>query len=114
MCDEIARLKHRFAIRRVAGQKVKISDRDRACTLQPLHVNRSFQGRHRHAHVGRIGRDAVFAGAEDGQRAIEAVDGRAPCSRFAFVARHRRVAEVHAPSALEQVAGGRRHITKLC
>ena len=26
--DEVARLKHRFAMRRVAGQKVKISDRD--------------------------------------------------------------------------------------
>ena len=66
--DEVARLEHRFAVRRVAGQKMKVADGDRARALRSLHVDRRLQRRHRHAHVRRVGRDAMFARAEDGER----------------------------------------------
>ena len=56
----------------------------------------------------------MFACAKDGERAVAAGDGRAAGSGLALVAGHRGVAEVHAPRSLEQVAGSRRHIAKLC
>ena len=113
MRDQVARLEHRLALRRVAGQKMKVADRNRALALRPLHVDRRFQRRHRHAHVRRVGRDAVFARAQDGERAVAAGDRRAAGAGLALVARHRGVAEVHAARALQQVAGGRRHVAKL-
>ena len=111
--DQVARLEHRFALRRVAGQKMKVADRDRARALRSLHVDRRFQRRHRHAHVRRVGRDAMFARAEDGERAVAAGDGRAAGPGLALVAGHRGVAEIHAARSLEQVAGSRRHVAKL-
>src|SRR5260370_27432256 len=56
----------------------------------------------------------MFAWAKDGERAVAAGDGRAARSGLALVAGHRGVAEVHAPRSLEQVAGRRGHIAKLC
>ncbi len=55
----------------------------------------------------------MFAGAKHSMNAVEAVDGRATGSRVALVAGVRRVAEVIATRALQQVAAGRGHITKL-
>ena len=92
---------------------MKLSERDCARTLRPLHVDRRLQRRHCHAHVRRVGRDAVFARAEDGERAVAAGDRRATGAGFTFVARHSCVAEVHAACALQQVPGNRSHIANL-
>ena len=47
-------------------------------------MNGRFQRGHGHVHVGRIGRDAMFARPENGQPAIHAIDRRAtePGSRL--------------------------------
>src|SRR5436309_776471 len=40
--DKVARLKHRFAVRRVAGQEMKVSDGDCARAFRPQYVNGRF------------------------------------------------------------------------
>ena len=76
-------------------------------------MNGRFQRRHGHVHVGRIGGDAVFAGPENGQPAIRAVDRRTTRAGLALVARHRRIAEIHAARPLQQIPRSRRHVSKL-
>ena len=56
----------------------------------------------------------MFACAKDSERAVAAGDCGATGSGLALVAGHRRVAEVHAPCSLEQIAGSRRHVAQLC
>src|SRR5438105_9459027 len=56
----------------------------------------------------------MFARAENSEATIHARDCGAARAWFALVTRHRRVAEIHAPSSLEQIAGGSRHVAKLC
>src|SRR4030095_6049174 len=46
MRDEVARFEDRFALRRVAGQQMKVGKRNRPGTFLPLHVNGGFQRRH--------------------------------------------------------------------
>ena len=113
MGDEIAGLEDGLAIRSVAGQKMKRSDRHRSRALGSLHVNDRLERRHRDTHVGRIGRDAVIARAEDGQAAIAAGDRRTTCPGLALVAGHGGVAKIHAAGSLQQIAGCRRHVAKL-
>ena len=55
----------------------------------------------------------MFAGAEDGERAVAAGDRRAAGAGLALVAGHGGVAEVHAPRALQEIAGRRRHVAQL-
>jgi hypothetical protein len=88
VCDEVAWFEHGFAIRCAAGQKMKVTNGDRARTVRSLHVNRRFQCRHRDAHVRGIGCDAVFAGSQDSEHAIGTGDRRAASSGFSFIARH--------------------------
>ena len=111
--DQVARLEHRFAVRRVAGQQMKIADRNAAFAFRSAARGSSLPARHGHAHVGWIGRDAMFARAEDGEATVDAGDRRAAGARLALVARHRGVAEVHAARSLQQVARRRRHVAKL-
>src|SRR5215211_4165532 len=60
----------------------------------------------RHAHIGRVGGDAVLARAEDRQNAVLAINRRAAGPGLAFVARRAGVVEVVAACALEEVAAG--------
>ena len=92
---------------------MKVAEGNRAGAFRPLHVDRRFQRSHRNAHVRGICRDAVFAGPKDSQRAVGAGDGRAARAGLALVARHGGVAEIHTSSALEDIAGGRRHVPQL-
>ena len=78
-----------------------------------LDMHRRFQRGQGHAHIGRIRRDAVFARAEDGQTTVDSGDGRAARAGLALVARHIGSAEIHAPSSLQQIASGGRHVPKL-
>ena len=65
MRDQVARLEHGLALRRVAGQEMKVADRNAALTFRTAHVNGRLERGHRHVHVGRIRRDAMFARAEN-------------------------------------------------
>ena len=112
---QIARLEHRLTVRGVARKQMKGLDRDRAraLSLRTLHMNRRIECNERHVHVGRIGRDAVWARPEDGECAVLPVDRRASRARLALVARHGGVAEVHASRALEQVPTRCRNVAEL-
>ena len=114
MRDKVAWFEQCFSVRGAAWQKMKITDWDHSCTLGSLNMDRRLQCDHRHTHVRRVGRDAMFACTKDGKHPVAASDGRAAGPGFALVARHRGVAEVHASCSLKQVACSRRHIAKLC
>jgi hypothetical protein len=60
-----------------------------------------------------IGSDAVFTRAKDGKRSIVTANRGTSCARLALVARMRRIAEVHAAGALQQVARRRCHVAQL-
>src|SRR2546422_554488 len=49
--DKVARLKHGFAVRRIAGQEMKVSDGDCARVFRPLYVDGRFQRCQGDAHV---------------------------------------------------------------
>jgi hypothetical protein len=57
--------------------------------------------------------DAMLAGAKDCMHAIEPINRRAAAARIALVAGRRRVVKVEAPSALQEIVAGRRHVTQL-
>ena len=76
-------------------------------------MNGRFQSSEGDVHVGGVGRDAVFAGAQDGKRAVVAFDGGAAGAGLALIAGHGIVAEVHATSALQKIAARGRHVAKL-
>src|SRR5262245_42413539 len=92
---------------------MKISNWYSTRTPWALNVYRGLECRHGHAHVGRIRRDAMFACAEHGEHPIVASNRRAAGTRLALVARHGRVTKVDAASALQEIAGRRRHVAKL-
>ena len=80
----------------------------------PVDLDDGLERRQRHAHVGRVGGDAVLAGAEDRVDAVDAAD--APGSRvpgLALVAGRGGVVEVVAARALQQVAAVGRHVAQL-
>ena len=64
-------------------------------------------------HVARIGGDALVAPAEDGVNSIEPFERPAARPRFPLVARHRRVVEVLAPRALQEVPAVGGHVAEL-
>ena len=67
-------------------------------------MHSGFKRGERDAHIGMMRRDGVFAGAEDCADPVDAINGRASRARPAFVARRRRVVEVKATRALQQVS----------
>ena len=72
-----------------------------------------IQRRQRHAHIGRMGRNARFAGAEDRVHAVEPVAGGTAAAGLALIARRRRVVEIGATRALQKIAAGRGHVAQL-
>ena len=85
----------------------------RALAGRPGDVDLGVQRRQRHAHVGRMGGDAGFAGAEDRVHPIEPGEGGATAARLALIARRRGVVEVIAARALQEIAAGRGHVAQL-
>ncbi len=106
-------LQRRVAFRMVAGQAMEISEWDSALAVRAGDMHGCRERRERHAHVGRVGGDAVLAGAEDGVDAVHPADGRAAAAGFAFVAGRAGVVKVIAPGPLQQVAAGGRCVAQL-
>ena len=76
-------------------------------------MDRRLQQRERHAHVGRVDRDAGVARAEDRVHAIVAADRRAAAARLSLVAGRRSVVKVVAAGTLQEITAGRGHIAQL-
>ena len=76
-------------------------------------MNNRFERGHRHIHVGWVRRNAVLARSKNSQTTVHSRDRRATRARFALVAWHIGSAEIHAARALQQIAGGGRHVSKL-
>ena len=110
---ELIRIEIGVALRRVAGEPVKVRERDDALAARTRHMDLRLQHGQRHAHVRRMHRDAGVARAEDRVHAVEAVDGRAAAARLAFVAGRRGVVEVGTARALQEIAADRRHVAQL-
>ena len=113
MGNQIARLQYCLTLRGVPRQNVEVRNRNTSLALGPAHVNGRLQRGHRHVHVRRICRNAMFARTEDGQTAVCSSNRRAARAGLTFVARHIGSAEIHAACALQQVASGSRHVSKL-
>src|SRR5262245_3524520 len=111
--NDLAGIEIGVALRCIAWQPMKIRKCDHAVAGRATHMDFRFQHRERHAHVGRVRRDAGVTAAEDRMYAIMAVDGGAAAGRLAFVAGRRCVVEVRAAGALQEIATRRCHITKL-
>ncbi len=80
---------------------MKICNWNASFAFRPAHVNSRFEGGHRDVHVRRIGRDAMFARAENGQATIYSGDGCAARAGLTLIAWHRSVTEVHATRSLQ-------------
>jgi hypothetical protein len=111
--DQLVRSQGRVELGVLTGQPVELGHGDDPAARSAAHVHGGVERRQRDAHVGRVGRDAVLAGAEDCVLAGQPADGRATRPRRPLVARHGDVVEVHAPGALQQVAAVARHVADL-
>src|ERR1043165_6655513 len=94
MRDELAWFEDRLTLRRISRQKMKVPNRYRARTFNPLDMYRRFQRCHCYTHVGGVGGNAVLARAQDGEHAVAARDRRTARSGFTLVARHGGAAKV--------------------
>ena len=100
-------------LRRGAGQAMKIGHGDAALAGRPGDMDLGVERRERHAHVGRMRRNAGLAGAENGMHAIEPGDGGAAAAGLALITGRCGVVKVIAAGALQEIAAGRGHVTQL-
>src|SRR3984957_20727889 len=68
--DQFAWLHHRFALRGAARSEEEITDRHLAFAFRALDMDGGLEGSQGNVHIGRVGGDAVFTGAQDGERTI--------------------------------------------
>src|SRR5260370_41019587 len=113
MSNEIAWLQHGLTLRGVPRQDVEVCNRNTALALGLAYMDGRFERGHRHVHVRRVRRNAVFARSKNGQTAVCSSDSSAASARLALVAGRISSAEIHAPGPLQQIASGRRHVPKL-
>jgi hypothetical protein len=69
--------------------------------------------RERHAHVGRMRRDAGFARTENRMLLVDAIDRRTTGARLTFVAGRHGVVKIDAAGPLQQIAAGRCQVAQL-
>ncbi len=111
--DQLAVLDDGVPVRAVAGQPVELRDRHRPLAGRPAQPDLRVQGGEGDRHVRRVGGDAVGGVAEHREVAVDALPGGAARAGRALVARLRRVLEVRAAGALEQVAPGGGRVPQL-
>ncbi|MNN24452.1 hypothetical protein D3C81_1378860 [compost metagenome] len=103
-----------FDVGRGAGQSVQVGDgNDTGATVGFHRLDLGIEQAHGHGHVAGMSGDAGAADADDAQLPTHAVDGRATAAGLAFVAGLVGVVEIRATGALQQVAGGARHVAQL-
>ena len=111
--DQITRLECVFSLWPIAGQTVKVLDRDLAPAGSALDLHNRVECHERHTEIRWVGSDASLAPAQHGVRSVLAMEGIATRARFALVAGTRDVVEIPAPRPLKQIAADRRGIAKL-
>jgi len=75
--DQVAGFEWVFEVGCVAGEEEEALYGDGAISSSVLYVDRRVESGKGHVHIRRVGGDAVFAGAEDGECAVVSVDGGA-------------------------------------
>src|SRR4030095_3558763 len=84
--DQVARLQNGLTLRRVSGKQMKIANGNAAFAFVLLNVNGRFERSQCHVHVGRIGGDAMFARAQNGEAPVYSRDRVDTRSGVTFVA----------------------------
>ena len=111
--DQVARRERGFALRRVAGQAVKVFERDLAPAAFAFDLDNGVEGDERHTEVRRMRRDAALAPAEHRVQAVLALQRIAAGARFTPVAGARDVVEVTAACPLHQISADGRGVAEL-
>ena len=112
--DQFAGREVRFPLWRKAGGPVQIGEgQAEILAIQNLHFDLIINGQERYGKIAALGRDASRTRAKNSQPARIATDCAAAGAGRTLVAGRGEVAEVAAPSALQQVAPNGRHITDL-
>ena len=112
--DEIAPFEHVVTLRRVARQKMELSERDRSLSAGPAHEDIRVQGGKRHRQIGGMRCDTFIGPPENGVIAIEPITRRTAGARSSFVAGEViLIAEICAAGALHDVPAYSRHISEL-
>ena len=88
-------------------------ERKQAFAPGSRHMHLCIECGQRNAHVGRMRRNAGVAGAKDRVNAVDATNGRAAAAGLALVAGRRRVIEIGAARALQEIAAGGCHVAQL-
>src|SRR5271165_3091634 len=94
--DQVPWLERAFALRRFAGQAVKLFERDLAPATFAFDLDHGVERHERHTEVRRMRRDAALAPADDRVQAVLALQRVAACAWLAPVAGARHVVEVAA------------------
>src|SRR6202044_1641151 len=84
--DELAWLQKGFPLRRASRKDKEVSNRDLALPARTLNMNGGFESGEGDVHVRGVGGDAVFAGAQDGESAVVALNGGTARTGDALVA----------------------------
>ncbi len=92
---------------------MELGERDGPISIRASDADRRIESGERNAHVRRMCRDAVLAGSEDGMDSVHTVDRRTTGSRRTLVARRRRIVEVVAAGALQEVAAHTGRVAEL-
>jgi hypothetical protein len=112
--DQLAVLEDVLHVGPVAGDDVELGHRNAALGVDALDVHDGVERHERNAQIGGVHSDAVLARPEDRVHPCCAGDRRAARPRRPLVARtYRRVAEVAAARALQEVPADRRHVAQL-
>ena len=111
--DHLAGLQHALAVGRVARQAMKRFKRDLAPARLAFDLDDGVERDQRHAEIGRMGRDAALAPAQDGVQPVVAAAGVAAGAGVAFVAGAGGVVEISAARPLQEIAADGRGVAKL-
>src|SRR5258708_28182159 len=111
--DQLVLRKLCLELRRVSRELMEVGERDAPYSANALHFDECVKRGERHAHIGRVGGDAVVTRSENGSRAIEPFESVATGAGLTLIAARSGVIEVRATSALEQVAANGGHISQL-
>ncbi|PAV66104.1 hypothetical protein WR25_17475 [Diploscapter pachys] len=94
-------------------QPVKIGKGHASLATPSADDHPGLKGGQGDAHIRWMNRHAQRAGAQNRMIAVETVTSRATAARCPFVARCRRVVEVEAAGALQQIAASAGHVAQL-
>src|SRR6185437_656879 len=84
--DDVARLQHSLMLRRIAGEQMKLLERDAALAVRAVHDHDGVERNQRHGEIGGVRGDAMVAAAEHGMEAVLALERGAAAARLALVA----------------------------